>query len=95
MTETTKPVSSSFRRPKPALLLAAEVSAKIPMIKTLHALGQTSDVMVCREQTNIASAMNLKEMLHLCHEAYVELSARPSTSPHSRFDILEWMPLDL
>jgi hypothetical protein len=74
--------------------LAAEVSAKIPMIKTLHALGQTSDVMVCREQTNIPSN-DLKEMLHLCHDAYVELSSRPSTSPHSRFDILEWMPLDL
>jgi len=73
--------------------LAEEVCSKIPRMKALYAVGQTSDVMVCREQLYLGTA-ELKEMLEHCREPYQEMAARPSTSPHSRFDILEWMPLD-
>ena len=33
--------------------------------------------------------------LHYCREAYEERSARPAPSPHARFDVVEWLPLDV
>jgi hypothetical protein len=73
--------------------LSQEVCEALPSIKILQALGQTSDIMVCREQKNLASK-DLSQIVGHCREAYLEMAARASTSPHSRFDILEWMPLD-
>jgi eukaryotic-like serine/threonine-protein kinase len=73
--------------------LSQEVCEALPSIKILQALGQTNDIMVCREQKHLASK-DLNQILGHCREAYLELAARPSTSPHSRFDILEWTPLD-
>ena len=74
--------------------LAAEARLALPTMKILQAAGQTSGIMVCREQGHLATN-DLSEMLGHCQEAYSELAARVSTSPHSRFDILEWMPLNV
>jgi hypothetical protein len=73
--------------------LSQEVCEALPSITIVHALGQTSDIMVCREQKYLAGK-DLSEMIGHCRDAYLDLATRPSTSPHSRFDILEWMPLD-
>jgi eukaryotic-like serine/threonine-protein kinase len=73
--------------------LSAEIREALPSIKILQAAGQTSDIMVCREQAHLAGK-NLEKMLNHCREAYAELANQSATSPHSRFDILEWMPLD-
>lgn len=74
--------------------LAEDVRARIPAVRIMHALGQTSDIMVCREQGNLRSR-SLEGLVGHCRSAYSELVSRPSTSPHARFDILEWMPLDI
>ena len=74
--------------------LAEEIAETIPNIKIVHSVGQTSDIMVCREQAHIAPKY-LEAMMSHCQEAYQDLSAKPATSPHSRFDINEWMPLDV
>jgi len=74
--------------------LAEEVRQALPGIKVLPTAGQTSDIAVCREQSRLASK-DLEGILGHCQEAYRELAARPSSSPHSRFDIIEWMPLDI
>ena len=47
----------------------------------------------CRE-TKLRAA-DVGETLHYCREAYEERSARPAPSPHARFDVLEWLPLDV
>jgi len=73
--------------------LSEEIREALPSIKILQTVGQTSDIMVCREQGYL-SAKHLDGMLDHCREAYAELAGRSSTSPHSRFDILEWMPLN-
>lgn len=74
--------------------LAEEVRSHLPNIKVLHALGQTSDIMICREQQYL-SPSDLQAMAVHCREAYQELATRAGTSPHARFDVLEWLPLDI
>jgi hypothetical protein len=74
--------------------LAEEVRARLPKTKILHALGQTSDIMVCREQQHL-SARHLQMIAGHCREAYQELAERAGTSPHARFDVLEWLPLEI
>ena len=36
----------------------------------------------------------LHRMLKLCAQAYESLATVPQSSPHARFDLLDWMPLD-
>ncbi|MCE9534333.1 MAG: protein kinase [Planctomycetes bacterium] len=75
------------------MALAKDVNLSMPTLKVVHAVGQTSDISICREQSYLA-AKYLEEMLSHCKPAYLDLASRPATSPHSRFDILEWVPLD-
>src|SRR4029077_20677375 len=70
--------------------LAEEIRPLLPSTKILYALGQTSDIMVSREQQYL-SADELKDMFGHCQEAYLSLASRPASSPHARFDVLEWM----
>ena len=35
-----------------------------------------------------------QKMLDLCRMSYQELAPQPATSPHARFDVLEWVPLE-
>lgn len=74
--------------------LSTEVRDALPSIRILQSVGQTSDITVCREQRNLGSK-DLQDIVDHCRDAYTEMASRPATSPHSRFDILEWMPLDV
>ena len=40
-------------------------------------------------------AADVGENLHYCRESYEERAARPAPSPHARFDVVEWLPLDV
>jgi hypothetical protein len=52
-----------------------------------------SDLMVCREQGPLSVA-DLQRLFQSCRRAYDETAPVPTTSPHARFDILDWVPLD-
>jgi hypothetical protein len=36
----------------------------------------------------------LKSLLQPCHAAYEAAAATPLTSPHARFDVVDWLPLE-
>jgi serine/threonine protein kinase len=74
--------------------LGEQISHEMPGLKIMQAVGQTSDLMVCREIGNL-SLTDVQELLGHCREAYQKLASKHGTSPHSRFDIVEWMPLDV
>jgi hypothetical protein len=64
----------------------------LPELKVVRVPGQ-SDLMFCREQ-NWLNAHDLHAVLRNCREAYEVANASPLTSPHARFDLLDWLPLD-
>jgi hypothetical protein len=63
-----------------------------PDIRHVRVAGQ-SDLMLCREQGSL-TAQDLHNLLKSCRTAYEQLAGAPTTSPHARFDILDWLPLD-
>jgi len=63
-----------------------------PEIRHVRVAGQ-SDLMLCREQGQL-TAQDLQKLLKPCQAAYENLAGAPNTSPHARFDILDWLPLD-
>ncbi|MFO0881506.1 MAG: tubulin-like doman-containing protein [Gemmataceae bacterium] len=52
-----------------------------------------ADLMFCREQATLAID-DLEKLLGACRNAYYEASLLPKSSPHSRQDITDWLPLD-
>jgi hypothetical protein len=64
----------------------------IPAMHLVRVPGQ-SDLMFCREQGYLSSD-DLQRLLDNCRPAYKELSAVPAMSPHARFDITDWVPID-
>ncbi len=49
--------------------------------------------MFCREKDAL-TAEELEQILRPCRGAYEELAGAPPVSPHARFDIHDWTPLD-
>ena len=74
--------------------LAEELRPYLPTARILHAQGQTSDIIYCREQRCLSSD-DLNDVLSHCRDAYVDMIKRPDNSPHSRFDVMEWLPLNI
>jgi eukaryotic-like serine/threonine-protein kinase len=72
--------------------LAEAVAAALPDVKLVRVPGQ-SDLMFCREQGELG-VEDLQRVLRACHVAYNALVSAPQTSPHARFDVLDWLPLD-
>jgi len=72
--------------------LGEAVRTVLPEIKLVRVPGQ-SDLMFCREQ-GLLAVDDLKQLLRPCRAAYDALVGAPPTSPHARFDILDWVPLD-
>ena len=66
----------------------------IEELKVLRVAGQASDLTISREQGYLRHK-DLAEVLKNCHEAYREMRRSAQSSPHARFDIPEWMPLDV
>jgi hypothetical protein len=52
-----------------------------------------ADLMFCREQGEL-TVEDLESILRACRSAYEEIVRIPQTSPHARFDIQDWMPID-
>jgi serine/threonine protein kinase len=52
-----------------------------------------ADLMFCREQADLGLE-DLQKILSPCRAAYDEVAVVPNSSPHSRFDIQDWVPLD-
>jgi hypothetical protein len=61
-------------------------------LQLVNVTGQ-ADLMFCREQENL-NLEDLERLLRACRASYEEVVNVPHTSPHSRFDIQDWMPLD-
>jgi hypothetical protein len=55
--------------------------------------SRATEVTFCREMK--LRPADVGETLHYCREAYEERAARPAPSPHARFDVVEWLPLDV
>jgi eukaryotic-like serine/threonine-protein kinase len=60
---------------------------------TVVRASRSNEVTFCREQRLRTS--DVREALHYCREPYEQRSHRPAPSPHARFDVLEWLPLDV
>jgi hypothetical protein len=71
---------------------AEEAKKALSDVHLVNVPGQ-ADLMFCREQGSL-SIEDLERILSLCRNAYHELSAVPHSSPHARFDIQDWAPLD-
>jgi serine/threonine protein kinase len=64
----------------------------LPELHLVNVPGQ-ADLTFCREQA-VLSIDDLERMLQPCRGPYRETSTHPPTSPHARFDIQDWTPLD-
>jgi hypothetical protein len=74
-----------------SLQLAAAAQKVLSDIELVPGSGPT-DLTLCREQ-GFLSAADLTQLLSLCQAAYTEVAHAPSSSPHARFDVQEWLPL--
>jgi serine/threonine protein kinase len=61
-------------------------------LELVNVPGQ-ADLMLCREQGDL-TVEDLDYLLDPCRTSYEETSVVPLSSPHARFDILDWTPLD-
>jgi len=69
-----------------------EAQQAVANLELVRAPGQ-ADLMFCREQIGLAVA-DVRQVLRSCRSAYEESVSVPTSSPHSRFDIVDWIPFD-
>lgn len=72
--------------------LGDKAKQTVPDLNLVRVPGQ-ADLMFCREQGYLA-AEDLKRAFDGCRAAYEAASSAPVPSPHSRFDIVDWLPFD-
>ena len=72
--------------------LADTVSQAFPGIAQVRVPGQ-SDLMFLREQGTLTPA-DVHKLMKPCRAAYEAAVATPNVSPHARYDIVDWLPLD-
>ena len=63
-----------------------------PTLHLLRVPGQ-ADLMFCREQGNL-TPQAVQRLLRAYRAAYIQSSPTPQSSPHARFDITDWVPLE-
>jgi hypothetical protein len=68
------------------------VTELFPNLKLVRVPGQT-DLMFLSEQ-GCLTFNELNSLLKPCRAAYESAAAAQLTSPHARFDITDWMPLE-
>ena len=73
-------------------MVPLELPVEMPGLHLVNVPGQ-SDLMFCREQGRLA-AEDVERILKSCRPAYEEVANAPVASPHARFDIQDWSPLD-
>ncbi len=69
-----------------------EAAEAMPELLPVRVPGQ-ADLMFCREQSYVYPE-DLQRVFRSYRTAYQEALLQPSTSPHARFDVTDWMPLD-
>jgi hypothetical protein len=69
-----------------------EAKKALPELDVMRVPGQ-ADLMFCREQ-GFLTPEELRPILNACRPAYEELAMVPNTSPHARFDVTDWVPVD-
>ncbi len=72
--------------------VADAVGQAFPDINHVRVPGQ-SDLMFLCEQGCLTAA-DLQKLLKPCRAAYEAVASAPTASPHARFDIVDWLPLD-
>jgi hypothetical protein len=72
--------------------LSESVTQLFPDLKLVRVPGQ-SDLMFLCEQGSLAFE-ELKSLLQPCRTAYEAAAESPLTSPHARFDVVDWLPLE-
>lgn len=77
---------------EPGEQYADVVTRVLPKAKTIPIRGVGTDLLFCREQSNLRTA-DLARLLEPCWEAYQAALASPETNPHSRFDVAAWIPM--
>lgn len=68
------------------------LQSALPELKHVKVPGQ-SDLMFCRDYGPL-TVKELCQIFRQCGQAYNQAAAVPQSSPHARFDILDWTPLD-
>jgi eukaryotic-like serine/threonine-protein kinase len=76
----------------PGNTFANAVKQVLPKAVSVTVQGQITDLLFCREQGILRTA-DLTKVIEPCWDDYSEAMASVDTSPHSRFDVLEWSPL--
>jgi serine/threonine protein kinase len=66
--------------------------AAAPELQLVRVPGQ-AHLMFCKEQGYLQTA-DLQRVLQPCRTAYEQAAVTPVSSPHSRFDIVDWVPID-
>lgn len=69
-----------------------EARAEMSQVQLVRVPGQ-ANLLFCREQGYL-SAEEVQRTMQPCRNAYENAAAAPQTSPHARFDIIDWVPLD-
>ncbi len=69
-----------------------EAQRVLPGVQIVNVPGQ-ADLMFCREQNGLTME-DLDRILRSCRAAYEDAAGTPQSSPHARFDIQDWTPLD-
>jgi serine/threonine protein kinase len=72
--------------------LSKALEEAMPDLKYVPVPGQ-ADLMICCDQGPL-TIRDLTQLLKLCSQAYQQLATVPQSSPHARFDLLDWMPIN-
>jgi hypothetical protein len=72
--------------------LALTAQRVLPRLQPIYT-PSPAEMTVCREGDNL-SLDELGQILKYARLAYQELAPQPPTSPHARFDVSEWVPLE-
>jgi eukaryotic-like serine/threonine-protein kinase len=77
----------------PGNTFASAVKQVLPKAVSVSVQGQITDLLFCREQ-GILRPADLTKVIEPCWDDYSDAMASVDSSPHSRFDVLEWSPLE-
>lgn len=72
---------------------AQEARNVCPKVVPIAVQNAATDLLFCREHGGLTPE-ELCELLNECRPAYEHMVGNPAVSPHARFDVVEWLPLD-
>jgi len=72
---------------------AKHVKMVLPGSLTIAVEGAATDLLFCQEH-GCLSPEQVCGLIDDCKPAYYEAASNPNASPHARFDVMEWMPLN-